>query len=143
MIDNGIIGIGFGAYLGAVCHARWHPGMMTRRLVDNEPLYKPLLRVLLGICICIPVMALYLVTSEQIANVYVLSLMKTFLPTFTSGFLVFGVHDHLCEKIGLLRFKEDDESAVLKQPLLSEGTDEACTEDRYSLQTPTTTGEPA
>ena len=32
MIDNGIIGIGFGAYLGIVYQAKRRPGAMNRRL---------------------------------------------------------------------------------------------------------------
>lgn len=96
MLDNGIIGIGFGGYLGVIFHAKRHPGMMMRKLSQSEPWYKSILRIAVGLAICLPVFPLYLLSSEEIANVYALSLLKTFTPTFAAGFLIFGVFDEVC-----------------------------------------------
>ena len=95
MIDNGIIGIGFGGYLGVIFHAKRHPGMMMRILSRDEPWYRPILRIAVGIVICLPLLPLYLLTAEQISNVYALSLLKTFTPTFVVGFVIFGVFDEV------------------------------------------------
>ena len=109
MLDNGIVGIGFGAYLGVIIHAKLCPGMMMREVISDERWWSmPLLRCLVGLLICLPFLALYLLTASQISNVYLLALMKTFVPTFVSGFIVFGLLDHVCESIGILKFSEAD-----------------------------------
>ena len=107
MIDNGVIGIGFGAYLGVIYHAKYCPGFMGRELAKKETWYtQPLLRVLLGFALCFPFMTPYLLTTEQISNIYVLALFKTFLPTFCGGIVVFGPLDQLSHKLHLLKFQE-------------------------------------
>ena len=37
---------------------------------------------------------------------YILAALKTLVPSFMAGFLVFGVLDNLSERLGLLRFAE-------------------------------------
>ena len=109
MLDNGIIGIGFGSYLGVVYSAKRHPGMMLRELTPEANTWtKRFLRVIFGIVICLPILSLSLLNSNQIGNMYALALLKTFTPMFMSGFLVFGVVDEVCEKVGLLTFTDND-----------------------------------
>ena len=113
MLDNGIIGIGFGSYLGVVYSAKRHPGMMLRELTPEANTWtKRFLRVVFGIVICIPILCLLLLKSHHISNVYALALLKTFTPMFVSGFICFGVVDELCEKIGLLSFINNDKEEV-------------------------------
>ena len=107
MLDNGIIGLGFGAYLGVLYHAKHYPGLLTKRLL-NETLSKQLLRVCLGLALCLPLLSLYFLSSKQIGNVYLLSLLKTFTPTFASGFIVFGPLDEACQCMGLLTFRDSE-----------------------------------
>lgn len=107
MLDNGIIGIGFGAYLGVIYHAKHHPGLLTKRL-SHETITRQVLRIFLGIALCLPFLCLMMLKAEQIANVYVLSLLKTFSPTFISGFIVFGPFDDVAQRVNLLTFGEQE-----------------------------------
>ena len=64
MIDNGLIGLGFGSYLGIIYQARNQPGIMLRKVVADEAWWgKPLLRILLGLAICLPFGSLYLLST--------------------------------------------------------------------------------
>lgn len=100
LVGAGAVGIGFGAYLGILFNARQFPRLMLRTVSSDKRWYTwPLLRVLLGILICLPICSLYLLTPDQIANVYVLALLKSFVPSLVSGFLIFGILDWLCIKL--------------------------------------------
>ena len=57
---------------------------------------------------------------KHISNMYVLALFKTFLPTFLSGFIVFGPLDWVCIKIGILTYEGD--SALDVQSLIVDST---------------------
>ena len=106
MIDNGIIGVGFGAYFGILFHAKHHPGLLQRPLLPNEGKHRPLLRVLVGLAIYAPICLLYLLGTDQIDNIYVLMVLKTFTPAFVSGFLLFGVMDRANMRLGLLDLQD-------------------------------------
>jgi len=112
MTQAGLVGIGFGSYLGLLFHARIHPGLMLRTVTSDTHWYTwPLLRVLLGVFICVPVLSLGLLKTDQIANVYVLALISTFFPTMVSGFLIFGTLDWICIKVKILTFASPQNEA--------------------------------
>ena len=61
MIEAGVIGVGFGAYLGLLFYARKFPGLQKREVDSDARWYTwPLLRVLVGFIICLPVGSFYL-----------------------------------------------------------------------------------
>jgi len=108
MIDAGVVGIGFGSYLGLLFHAKFFPCLLLRKTTSDKRWYGwPLLRCILGVVICIPILSLLMLKRSQIENVYALALMKTFTPTFVSGFEIFGILDWLCMKLGILTFEGD------------------------------------
>ena len=118
MIDAGIVGVGFGSYLGILFHSRIHPGLLLKETSSERHWYKwPLLRVLLAIVICSPLYALTRLKPQHISNVYMLALLKTFVPTLVSGFICFGVLDWVCIKLNILTFvkKEDAEDEPVKE----------------------------
>ena len=117
MIDAGLVGFGFGSYLGLLFHARMFPGLMLRKATSEKRWYTwPLLRVIFGLIICAPILSLYLLKPEQISNVYVLSLFKTFVPTMASSFIIFGTLDWICIKLKLLTFAPQTDDARIYDP---------------------------
>jgi hypothetical protein len=46
-------------------------------------------------------MLLYLLSYDQIPNFYALMFLKSLLPTFTAGILLFGVSDEVCKRCKL------------------------------------------
>ena len=108
MLDVGITAVGFGSYFGLILHARFYPLLTTFTLTD-EKAWKPLVRLLVAALLCAPLGILYLTMSaDVISNVYVLMVLKTFLPCFGGGFILFGVQDVVNMKLGLLKFEEGD-----------------------------------
>lgn len=113
MLDNGALGFSFGSYFGLVFHASRWPCLHAAQLI-NETKWKPIARFGVAIGLCVPVLLLYLLGPNQIGNVYVLMFFKTFLPTLVSGFIIFGIADHVNMKLNLLAF----EDLPLTSPLL-------------------------
>ena len=60
---------------------------------------------------CLPVLSLYLLSTNQIGNVYILMIFKTFLPTLISGFIIFGLGTDLYMTLRGKGFKRLSESA--------------------------------
>ena len=114
IIDGGLIGLGFGAYLGLLCHAKWHPGMLKKVIHRDEHHCKAMVRLILGLVVCGVVGGLlYFVISDLPTNIYAIGLLKTFIPTTFVSWYMFYPHDLLCAKLGLLCFEEkfdDDKS---------------------------------
>ena len=115
MTDAGNVGLGFGAYLGLLFHARMFPGLILRQATSEKHWYTwPLLRVIVGLIICAPILCLSLLEVEHISNVYALSFMKTYVPTMAFGFIVFGILDWICIKLKLLTFAPQTDDATMK-----------------------------
>lgn len=113
LLDAGIVGVGFGAYLGMMFHAKNFPRMLIRvPSSDNRWYTWPLLRCVVGIVVNIPLLCLYLLKPKHISNMYVLAFFKTFIPTFGGAFIIFGPLDWICMKLGILTFEGDPELNV-------------------------------
>lgn len=133
IIDLGLVGLGFGSYLGIIFHARHQPGLTLRQVRSNQRWYTlPLLRALLVIPLSAPIGCLFLLTEDQVSNSYILALLKTWIPMFSAGFIIFGVNDIVCQKIGLLKLGEPErvseiqstsQSHLLQQPSLATDSD--------------------
>ena len=106
MIDNGFIGLGFGSYYGLIIHAYLFPGMIHKKQI-NESWWKMLARPFIGAIANLPFFSLYLLGPEQIENVYLLMVLKSFMPTLCLGLIMFGFNDRLCMSLGLLTFQDD------------------------------------
>ena len=79
---------------------------------DNRWYTWPLLRCVVGVLVCIPLLCLYMLKPKHISNMYVLAFFKTFIPTCGSGFIVFGPLDWICIKLSILTFEGDQELDV-------------------------------
>ena len=106
-VQNGIIGIGFGAYFGMVFFS-FRNRQETRAVVTGEAIWKPFVRLLVILVVCGIVLLPYVfLTEDQIANTYVLMVFKTLLPTFAAGFLLFcGLFEYLFAKMNVLEIEE-------------------------------------
>ena len=68
---------------------------------------KCIARVALAAAISLPILLMYLVIVESIANIYTLMFVKSLFPLTVSGFLLFGVADEASLRLGLYdNFKE-------------------------------------
>ena len=106
MIDNGLLGFPFGCYFGLVFEACQYPRMHTYELV-NESWWKKYVRFLVTVGLCIPVLAIGLIPGEF--NIYLMMLVKRFIPTFGSGFIIYGLSDWVNKKINLLQFEPENQ----------------------------------
>ena len=118
MLDNGGLGFSFGCYFGLLFHASKWPCMHVAELM-NEARWKPFVRLAVTGGMCLPVLSLYLLSTNQISNVYVLMIFKTFLPTLISGFIIFGLGDAVNIKLKLLKFRTG-----LHDPLIEHDSDD-------------------
>ena len=72
---------------------------------EEQKVLKVIGRIVIAVLICAPIMALYLLGTSEIPNVYLLMLVKSLLPTTVAGFLLFGISDevslglHLYDKL--------------------------------------------
>ena len=72
---------------------------------EEQTVLKVIGRLVIAVLICAPIMALYLLGTSEIPNVYLLMLVKSLLPTTVAGFLLFGISDevslglHLYDKL--------------------------------------------
>ena len=107
-IQNGIIGLGFGAYFGIIFFAKRNPNSGTPN-VQGEAWWKPVVRILITGLICGVVLLPYLLLKpDTISNIYVLMIFKTFLPTFATGFLLFcGLLEYIFVKIKALEIEDN------------------------------------
>ena len=106
MIDNGDVAACFGCYFGLVFAAYKWP-MMHRSVLKNETFWKPAARLLITLLMWIPSAFLFFyLKPSHIKNIYLLMLLKTLLPTFAMGFILFGVSDRVNLKLGLLELSE-------------------------------------
>ena len=108
MIDNGAIGLPFGAFFGVVFHAYSFPGMHDAKLLD-ERCWKPFVRLALTLMLCIPFTLFKLIGPNQISNVYWLMFFSTLLPSFMSSFIMFGISDHVNIALNLLKLDKNDQ----------------------------------
>ena len=92
MIDNGEIGFSFGGYFGCIPFGYQSARIFTKTLTD-ETKCRAILRLLVTGVLCIPVLLLGLIGGDQIGNVYVLMVLKSLIPTFGVGWIIFGIAD--------------------------------------------------
>lgn len=68
---------------------------------EEQKVLKVIGRIVIAILICAPIMALYLLGTSEIPNVYLLMLVKSLLPTTVAGFLLFGMSDEVSLRLHL------------------------------------------
>ena len=76
-------------------------GQTQIRAPHTHPKKKALARLVVAVVVSAPIMLLYLLSSDQIANAYLLMIFKVFLPVLIASFLLFGVTDQINLKLGL------------------------------------------
>jgi len=81
---------------------------MSRYEQPTERLFlKIITRVVLSAVISLPILLLYLVKVNSIANVYVLMFVKSLFPLTVAGFLLFGLTDEVSLRNGLYDFVKE------------------------------------
>jgi hypothetical protein len=91
MIDVGATAFGFGAYYGLTLQSYYFPEIHSLTPIDETRL-KPYLRVVVALCLCIPVGLMnLLIKGNNISNVYVLMFFKTLLPALIGGIILYGL----------------------------------------------------
>ena len=68
---------------------------------EEQKVLKVIGRIVIAVLICAPIMALYLLGTSEIPNVYLLMLVKSLLPTTVAGFLLFGMSDEVSLRLHL------------------------------------------
>ena len=68
---------------------------------EEQTVLKVIGRIVIAVLICAPIMALYLLGTPEIPNVYLLMLVKSLLPTTVAGFLLFGMSDEVSLRLHL------------------------------------------
>ena len=103
-----MIGIGFGSICGLIFFGKRNFKICW---VDREDerWWFFVVRLLVTLLICGVVMLPYLLLSiDSISNIYVLMIIKTLIPTFAAGFILFcGLLEHIFLRMKVLRFKEN------------------------------------
>jgi len=62
-----------------------------------------------------------LLTPEVISNIYLLMLLKTLIPTFAAGFLIFcGLLEYIFQMMGALEIEEQFHDPLLDEPAQEE-----------------------
>ena len=75
----------------------------------NETFWKPIARFLVALILMIPFLAAFvLVKRDHISNIYLLAIVKSLIPAFICGFILFGVADIVNMKIKLLELTEKE-----------------------------------
>ena len=106
MIDNGILGFPFGCYFGMVFEAYKFPNLHTTEVI-NDVTWKKLVRFIVGILLCVPILCLGIIPGQY--NIYLMMIIKRFIPTFVSGFIIYGLSDEVNRRIKLLQFSADEQ----------------------------------
>ena len=68
---------------------------------EEQTVLKVIGRIVIAVLICAPIMALYLLGTSEIPNVYLLMLVKSLLPTTVAGFFLFGMSDEVSLRLHL------------------------------------------
>ena len=92
MIDAGEIGFSFGSYFGCIPFGYQSTRIFEKTLKD-ETKCRAILRLLVTGVLCIPVLLLGTLSGDQIGNIYVLMVLKSLIPTFGCGWIIFGIAD--------------------------------------------------
>jgi len=111
MLDYFYISLGFGSYLGLIYNAKMCPDLLLSETTRNEKWYAimPLLRLLIGVAICVVFCLInHWIWSAIVTNIYLAGLFKTFLPWFACSMILFGINDHICIKLNLIKEDKDD-----------------------------------
>lgn len=95
------MGIGFGGYYGLIVQSAKFDGMRHYLQPEEKTVLKIIGRIFTAILICAPIMTLYLLSTSQIPNVYLLMLVKTLIPTTVAGMLLFGFSDEVSLRLRL------------------------------------------
>jgi hypothetical protein len=90
-----LVGIGFGGYYGLILQSAKFDGMRHYLQPEEKIVFKIIGRIIQPVLICTPIMALYLLGTSQISNVYLLMLVKSLIPTTFVGVHLFGFSDEL------------------------------------------------
>ena len=115
VVDSGLIGLGFGAYLGLLSYAKWDYNELNRKPLGNN-CCKNFGRVILALVVCGVVGGLlYGVIGNLIPSLWFAALMKTYIPSIFVGWYVFWPHDKLSISCKLL----DMDGSQGSDPLLN------------------------
>ena len=113
MIDVGTTAFGFGAYYGLTLQSFYFPEIHSLTPIDENKL-KPWLRIIVALCLCIPVGLMYVfIKGNNVTNVYVLMIFKTLIPALLAGIILYGLQDKANLKLGLLKFDPRNRSTTL------------------------------
>lgn len=106
LIDIGPVAGGFGAYYGVLIHAKWLPGFTQhgRPVSEQRPILSMFGRLLVGIVICLPFLAMNLLVhgnsfDDVSGGRYLVLALDRFIPSLGAAICILGVTDIVCVKV--------------------------------------------
>ena len=91
--QTGTVTLAFGALYGLILQSAKFEGQKNIRAPYQHRKKKAAARLVVTLLVCAPIMLLYLLSSDRIANKWLLLTFKVFLPVLIASFLLFGVTD--------------------------------------------------
>ena len=110
MVENGMVGLGFGAYFGMVFFGKhMKPEILSHVDMKDQGWWRPIARLAIVLLLCGIVGLPYLLLSKKaISNIYVLMTFKTLLPSFAAGFLLYcGLFEKIFLRYNLLKLDQE------------------------------------
>lgn len=101
LLDLGEVIPIFGAYYGLLLQSQIWGGYKIFGAPNKCNLLKAVARGLIAVLIGAPFLAISLISTDQIPNIYALYFVARVIPFLIGFFLIFGVVDTLCLKISL------------------------------------------
>ena len=123
VVDSGLIGLGFGAYLGLLSYAKWDCNELKKK-PPRQGFCRNFWRMILAVVVCGVVGGLlYFIIGNLVPYLWFAALMKTYIPSLFVGWYVFWPHDKLsisCKLLDLDGSQEDrpqnEEKLLQNQP---------------------------
>ena len=113
VVDSGLIGLGFGAYLGLLSYAKWDYNELKKK-PQGLTFCKNFGRMILACVVCGVVGGLlHFMIGNLGSSLWFAALMKTYIPSMFVGWYVFWPHDKLSISCRLLDMKGSQETSPL------------------------------
>mgnify|MGYP006950318780 CR=1 FL=1 len=97
----GIVGLGPGIYLGMLHQCKLWKGLTMYEYPRTWYVAKGVGRLAVGALVAGPFALLFLLTPEQIPEIWLLAMVACLIPATIAGYTWFGMSDHLSFKLGL------------------------------------------
>ena len=98
-INGGMVASPVGAYLGMLVDSYYFRGTIVH---DNSSWWKGICRLLVCVCMALPLTLPFFYMKNEEHTVYVLYLVKTALPFFSATFVLFAFGKAVMSRLGLV-----------------------------------------